>query len=81
MVQRRIDKEYLGRVMSYLMFATKGLVPISSLLAASLIDWLNTSYMFIIFGVLIVALAIALLQSGLANTLANKPENTPEEAL
>lgn len=79
LVQQRVDKEYMGRVMSFLMFATKGLVPVSSVLAASLIDWLSAASMFIIFGILIASLAITLLLSGLANTLADKTEDAKEK--
>lgn len=57
-IQMRAKPEYMGRVMSYLMFASMGLAPISSVLAGYLSAYTSVTTMFTVVGIMIIAIAL-----------------------
>jgi len=55
--QQRVEHEFMGRVMSVLMFGWVGLMPVSDPLAGALAQW-SISGMFLICGLTAVAIVI-----------------------
>lgn len=57
-IQTRVQPEYMGRIMSYLMFAALGLAPISSVLAGLLIAHTTVSTMFTLVGMMMIVIVM-----------------------
>ncbi len=60
-VQGNTDSEYMGRVMSYLMFASIGLVPISAFLSGYVVGWYSARILFEGMGCLMAIIALTVL--------------------
>ena len=72
-LQRRTSADMLGRMMSLLMFASIGLQPLSNLLTGALIG-LNASYLFIVFGFLMIAMTLLFLLNPAVRSMENRAE-------
>tara|TARA_B100001094_G_scaffold333335_1_gene410857 strand:- start:9262 stop:10527 length:1266 start_codon:yes stop_codon:yes gene_type:complete len=74
-IQQRIETVYMGRVMAILMFASIGLVPLSSALASAVIQISSVTVLFEIMGIAVIMFAvIALNHSQLKNMGVLKPQ-------
>ena len=72
-IQKRVEQRYMGRVMSYLMFAYLGLVPLSASFAGWLIGKASVVFMFELMGVAICAMAVLFLANKDMRQLAAAP--------
>lgn len=69
-IQMRVDRRYLGRVMSYVMFAYAGLVPVSASLAGFAVKHFSAKQMFEAVGVIIALIALLFLFNRKMRSLA-----------